>query len=199
MAVVEDAGDTLHTQRGTLDSGYAVPSRSDYPAIPAPVRFLAEGRDPSATIDCRERLGFGKNEGDNEITGIHVSDGDSTVAGLLGTRNPAFLSPGEDGTSGACSGPSSTATTSPGRSGSNDAEPRPGRTRPRGGMAAPGPHSFPAPSPRTARSPTRDPGGAGKVAAFHLIDRGPQLHSAVLAGRSLPNGRPPVDRTARPG
>ncbi|HEY2982913.1 MAG TPA: hypothetical protein VGJ38_02095, partial [Jatrophihabitantaceae bacterium] len=29
-----------------------------------------------------------QNEGDNEITGIHVSDGDPTVAGLIGTNVP---------------------------------------------------------------------------------------------------------------
>jgi hypothetical protein len=28
------------------------------------------------------------NEGDNEITGVHVSDGDASVAGLLGTAIP---------------------------------------------------------------------------------------------------------------
>jgi hypothetical protein len=29
-----------------------------------------------------------QNEGDNEITGIHVSDGDPTVRGLIGTDAP---------------------------------------------------------------------------------------------------------------
>ena len=29
-----------------------------------------------------------QNEGDNEITGFHVSDGDPRVRGLIGTRNP---------------------------------------------------------------------------------------------------------------
>jgi len=28
------------------------------------------------------------NDGDNEITGIHVSDGDPTVGGLLGAKLP---------------------------------------------------------------------------------------------------------------
>jgi hypothetical protein len=49
--------------------------------------WLAEGRDPSATIDSATG-GFGKNEGDNEITGAHVSDGDPSTAGILGARNP---------------------------------------------------------------------------------------------------------------
>ena len=34
------------------------------------MRWLAEGRDASATIDSADG-GFGKNDGDNEITGIH--------------------------------------------------------------------------------------------------------------------------------
>ena len=38
--------------------------------------------------------GFGKNEDDNEITGIHLSDGDPSVGGLIGTDNPRFLNPG---------------------------------------------------------------------------------------------------------
>ena len=86
IAVVEDAGDGLHTSRNALDSGYLVDVRQ---AQPAPVRFLAEGRDPSATIDSAlsGTPGF-QNEGDNEITGIHVSDGDPTVQGLLGRRVP---------------------------------------------------------------------------------------------------------------
>ncbi len=32
------------------------------------------------------------NDGDNEITGIHVSDGDSTTAGILGAKIPHPLS-----------------------------------------------------------------------------------------------------------
>jgi len=56
-----------------------------------PVRFLAEGRDPLATIDAGlvtlKDTGF-QNDGDNEITGIHVSDGDPSPAGLLGAKVP---------------------------------------------------------------------------------------------------------------
>jgi hypothetical protein len=32
--------------------------------------------------------GFGKNEGDNEITGVHVSNGDPGPEGLLGAQIP---------------------------------------------------------------------------------------------------------------
>lgn len=86
----EDAGDTLHTQRNALDSVYLFDVRIDYSnSANQPVRILAEGRDPSATIDSgfSGLPGF-QNDGDNEITGIHVSDGDATVTGLLGAKNP---------------------------------------------------------------------------------------------------------------
>jgi hypothetical protein len=88
VTFVEDAGDGLHAQRNALDSGFVFNARSDY-SNPAnqPVRWLAEGRDRSATIDSANG-GFDKNEGDNEITGAHVSDGDPTTAGILGARDP---------------------------------------------------------------------------------------------------------------
>jgi hypothetical protein len=93
LVVVEDAGDILHTQRNALDSGYLFDMNTNY-AQPAnqPVRILAQGRDPSATIDSplsdgHPANGF-QNDGDNEITGIHISDGDPTVNGILGTKNP---------------------------------------------------------------------------------------------------------------
>jgi hypothetical protein len=85
---VEDAGDGLHAQRNALDSMYLFDVRTDY-SNPArqPVRVLAQGRDASATIDASSAVSLG-NEGDNEITGIHVSDGDPTVNGVLGNKNP---------------------------------------------------------------------------------------------------------------
>jgi hypothetical protein len=93
LLVVEDAGDMLHTQRKALDSGYLFDVRAEYASGAQPIRFLAEGRDPSATLDSGSG-GFGKNDGDNEITGIHVSDGDPTVHGILGAKIPQF---GRDG------------------------------------------------------------------------------------------------------
>lgn len=90
LLVVEDAGDTLHTQRNALDSGFAFDARADY-GNPAnqPLRFLAQGRDASATIDSglSGSPGF-LNDGDNEITGIHVSDGDASPNGILGAKEP---------------------------------------------------------------------------------------------------------------
>jgi hypothetical protein len=93
VAFVQDAGDTLHTQSGTLDSGYVFDVGTDY-SNPSnqPLRWLAEGRDPSATLDATSG-GYGKNEGDNEITGVHVSDGDPTAGGVLGAKIPELNNP----------------------------------------------------------------------------------------------------------
>ena len=90
IVFVEDAGDTLHTQRNALDSAFLFDVNADY-SNPAnqPVRILAEGRDASATLDSQfsGMAGF-QNDGDNEITGWHESDGDPTVFGLLGAKIP---------------------------------------------------------------------------------------------------------------
>jgi hypothetical protein len=96
VAFVEDAGDTLHTQRNALDSGYLFDTQADYSSGAQPVRFMAQGRDPSATIDSglSGSPGF-HNDGDNEITGIHASDGDPTTAGILGAKIPRLFSPAD--------------------------------------------------------------------------------------------------------
>jgi hypothetical protein len=90
IVFVEDAGDGLHSQRDALDSAFLIDLNTDY-SNPAnqPVRILAEGRDTSATIDSQfSGLAGFQNEGDNEITGWHQSDGDPTVFGLLGAKIP---------------------------------------------------------------------------------------------------------------
>jgi hypothetical protein len=90
IALVEDAGDTLHAQRNALDSGFVWQVGTDYSkAASQPLRWLAEGRDPSATLDA-ENAGFGKNDGDNEITGAIVSNGDPGTGGILGAELPAL-------------------------------------------------------------------------------------------------------------
>jgi hypothetical protein len=89
VTFVEDAGDTLHSQRKALDSGFIFDVTKDYSHGAQPVRWLGEGRDPSATLDSAN-AGFGTNEGDNEITGVHVSDGDASQNGLLGAKVPTF-------------------------------------------------------------------------------------------------------------
>ena len=98
LLVVEDAGDGMHAQRNALDSGFLYHLGSRDAAsdgggrAPVPVRWLAEGRDASATFDATGGPSY--NDGDNEITGIHVSDGDPTPAGLLGAKVPNPLSSG---------------------------------------------------------------------------------------------------------
>ena len=100
LVAVEDAGSTVHTQRNGLDQGYVLNLRDDYghsPAYgatggPVPLRMIAEGRDPLATTDAlliadSATNGF-QNEDDNELTGIHVSNGDASVKGLLGGPVP---------------------------------------------------------------------------------------------------------------
>jgi hypothetical protein len=90
IVFVEDAGDTLHTQRNALDSAWLFDLNTNYAnSANQPIRILAQGRDPSATIDSGllGTTGF-QNEGDNEITGFHVSNGDPGVQGLLGEKEP---------------------------------------------------------------------------------------------------------------
>jgi hypothetical protein len=94
LGVVEDAGDTLHGQRNALDSGFVLDTDANYGnAANQPLRWLAEGRDASATIDAAFG-GFGKNDQDNEITGLHVSNGDPTVHGVLGGELPKLFHEG---------------------------------------------------------------------------------------------------------
>ena len=93
ITFVEDAGDGLHASRNALDSGFILDVTKDY-SNPAnvPLRWLAEGRDASATLDA-DNAGFAKNEGDNEITGIHVSDGNTGKDGILGAKEPHPFEP----------------------------------------------------------------------------------------------------------
>jgi hypothetical protein len=93
VTFVQDAGDTLHGQANALDSAFVWDVTVDYSnASNQPVRWLAEGRDASATIDSANG-GFGKNDSDNEITGAHVSDGDPTKEGILGAHSPNLADP----------------------------------------------------------------------------------------------------------
>jgi hypothetical protein len=100
LAFVEDAGDTLHTQRNALDSAWLFDASTDYSA-PAnkPIRFLAQGRDASATLDSSVSALYSSpsfyNDGDNEITGFHVSDGDPGKSGILGAKSPQLF--GDEG------------------------------------------------------------------------------------------------------
>ncbi len=72
LLAAEDRGDTLHDQLDTLDSIWAY----DVSNLSNVARFVALGQDQMATDE------------DNEPTGVHFSDGDSSIAGLIGTNPP---------------------------------------------------------------------------------------------------------------
>jgi hypothetical protein len=74
LLVTEDRGDSLHDQLDKLDSVWAfdVVGRESKPK-----RLLALGRDAKATDE------------DNEPTGLIVSKGSASIAGLLGRRDPS--------------------------------------------------------------------------------------------------------------
>jgi len=71
LLAAEDRGDTLHAQLNMLDSVWAYDVRK--PNAQG-VRFIALGRDAQSEVAGE----------DNEPTGVFVSDGDATVAGMLG-------------------------------------------------------------------------------------------------------------------
>jgi hypothetical protein len=106
ITFVEDAGDTLHQQRSDdtrahvsginagFDAGWVFDVNTNYANTEdKPIRWLAQGRDPGAALDSANG-GFGKNDQDNEITGVHVSDGDTSVGGILGAKNPQLFRAG---------------------------------------------------------------------------------------------------------
>src|SRR5262249_47226900 len=85
LLACEDRGDGLHKQLNRLDSIWAFDIRN---SNPSGSRFLALGRDPASEKDAGyldAGLAGYQNEGDNEPTGLHVSNGDPSVNGLLGT------------------------------------------------------------------------------------------------------------------
>jgi hypothetical protein len=81
LLATEDRGDGLHTQLNKLDSVWAFSLNGSRPK-----RFVALGRDRASELDTTlaGTPGF-QNEGDNEPTGLHVSNGSTSVEGLLGT------------------------------------------------------------------------------------------------------------------
>jgi len=77
VLLAEDRGDLLHDQLNTLDSVWAYKLNREHPERNAVARFVALAQD---------RLAGVAGEEDNEPTGIHMSEGDSTIGGLIGTR-----------------------------------------------------------------------------------------------------------------
>jgi hypothetical protein len=74
ILVAEDRGDTLHDQLNKLDSIWACKLNSHHPDRSLVARFVALGQDRMAIDE------------DNEPTGLHMSEGDSTIHGLIGSR-----------------------------------------------------------------------------------------------------------------
>jgi len=85
LLLTEDRGDGLHKQLNALDSVWSYDL--NHPGTAK--RLIALGRDPLSFIDSQmldaATPGF-QNDGDNEPTGLHVSNGSATVDGLLGRR-----------------------------------------------------------------------------------------------------------------
>ena len=88
LLVTEDRGDGLHKQLNQLDSVWAF-DVTDPGA--APVRLIALGRDSASTVDAHLRtppLRAIRTTATTSRPACHVSDGDPTLAGLVGTRVP---------------------------------------------------------------------------------------------------------------
>jgi hypothetical protein len=77
VLLAEDRGDTLHDQLNKLDSIWAYRLKDSDPSKNVVSRFLALGQDIVAAVPGQE---------DNEPTGLHMSEGDATIEGLIGTR-----------------------------------------------------------------------------------------------------------------
>jgi hypothetical protein len=71
LMAAEDRGDTLHDQLDRLDSIWAYDVTQANPSA----RFVALGQDRLAGVTGEE---------DTEPTGLHFSDGDASVRGLIG-------------------------------------------------------------------------------------------------------------------
>jgi hypothetical protein len=83
LLATEDRGDTLHEQLNTLDSVWAfrVCGDEDRRRPWGPRRLIALGRDSLATAAVAAG-----GDGDNEPTGLYVSDGDPSIRELLGRK-----------------------------------------------------------------------------------------------------------------
>ncbi len=75
--LAEDRGDTLHDQLNKLDSIWAYKLNKQHPERNIVTRFVALGLVEVAGVPGKE---------DNEPTGLHMSEGDSTISGLIGTK-----------------------------------------------------------------------------------------------------------------
>jgi hypothetical protein len=94
VLVAEDRGDGLHQQANALDSLWSYDITKPLDTINADAkRLIAQGRDPESTGDVGIKepappSALTHNDGDNEVTGIHVSDGSTGFDGILGAKDP---------------------------------------------------------------------------------------------------------------
>jgi hypothetical protein len=77
VLLAEDRGDILHDQLNELDSIWAYKLNRQHPERNIVTRFVALGQDTVAGVPGEE---------DNEPTGLHMSEGDSSINGLIGTK-----------------------------------------------------------------------------------------------------------------
>ena len=77
VLLAEDRGDTLHDQLNKLDSVWAYKLNRHEPGRNVVARFIALGLDRVAGVVGAE---------DNEPTGLHMSEGDTSIDGLIGTK-----------------------------------------------------------------------------------------------------------------
>ena len=75
--LAEDRGDTLHDQLNKLDSIWAYKLNKQHPERNVVSRVVALGLDRVAGVTGEE---------DNEPTGLHMAEGDSSINGLIGTK-----------------------------------------------------------------------------------------------------------------
>jgi Bacterial protein of unknown function (DUF839) len=76
VLLTEDRGDTLHDQLNKLDSVWAYKLNKQRPDRNIVTRFMALGLDRLAGVPGEE---------DSEPTGLHMSEGNSSIDGLIGT------------------------------------------------------------------------------------------------------------------
>jgi hypothetical protein len=94
VLLTEDRGETLHQQANALDSLWSFDITKPLDKINADAkRLIAQGRDPEATGDIAIKepappTPLTHNDGDNELTGVHVSDGSTSPSGILGAELP---------------------------------------------------------------------------------------------------------------
>src|SRR5262249_36080494 len=95
LLVGEDRGDSLHSAYNALDSTWSFDLTQPFSKqLSSSERLIAQGRDPEAIDDVNKcapafnSCAADQNDGDNEVTGLIVSNGVSTAASVYGTNDP---------------------------------------------------------------------------------------------------------------